>query len=167
MSTVDANGFKFRELYSGAISNGDEFLKANGIEDDATWAGWKASHHSHEMRAAFLNNLTEEELDKNVMFSVDGKNVIGTYRQHREIFLTEMALFQRAKKLADSAVDINNKEDPTVIEYHKVGSLMSAVSKNMEGALSIAKSYLQSLNDPKDSIKLSPEALLRMGGNFK
>jgi len=137
-------------------------LKANGIEEDATYEGWRTSAVSHEARIAFLKNLTEEELDKNIMFNLDGKTVVGTYRQHREIYLTEQALFQRAKQLADSAVDINNKKDPVVIEYHKVSNLSWAVSKNMEGALSIAKSYLQSLNDPKDSVKLSPEALLRM-----
>ena len=141
-------------------------LASNGIIEDATYEGWKTST-THEARIAFLTNLTEEELDKEIMFSIDGKTVVGTYRQHREIYLTEQALFQRAKQLSDSAVDINNEKDPVVIEFNKVINLMSAVNRNMEGALSIAKSYLQSLNDPKDSIKLSPEALLRMGGNHR
>lgn len=171
VSVLNANGFNFKEVRyepcTVTIRNADGVTvkeglkstpKANGIEEDDTYARWKSAT-GYENHAAFLNNLTEEELDKNIWISMGSRGLVGTYREYREIYLTRKALFEHAKQLAySSGSDMSDKTDPFILEFEKVERLRIAVSWNEDGALARAKAYLQELREPKDTITLSADA---------
>ncbi len=157
-------GFKLnlREKDKTAIS-ADEYWEKNGVDRELAK---RSSEYNPRGTLGetnkFLNTLTEEELDKLTFIDTGGKKMVGTWRQAKELNTVKLALYERAVELTRLMKDVNDESDPLVAEYKNVQRLATAVTRNLDHALALAKSYLHGLREPKDSITLSADALKKL-----
>ncbi len=145
------------------VISGDEYYEKNGVDEELInrSAEYAPRGTLGEMNK-FLNTLTEDELDKLTFIDTGGKKMVGTWRQFKELNTVKLALFERALELTSLMKDVNDESDPLVAEYKNVQRLATAVTRNLDHALALAKSYLHGLREPKDSITLSADALKKL-----
>ncbi len=151
---------RLKEKYAGSTPTVAEYFEKNGVDADLLEKSRK--YHTLEGYREFFKEFTEDDLDKLTFIDVGGKKMVGTWRQAKDLYMTRLALHDRARELVNSMADVNDKSDPAYAEYKNVGRLATAVTRNLDHALALAKTYLHGLREPKDSITLSADALKKL-----